>query len=240
MKRITLTLIGFVFMFEFALAGGLITNTNQSPAWSRMLIRDATTEIDGVFYNPAGLVKLQDGFHISLSNQSIFQTQTITSTFPYLDPTPKEYVGDIGAPFFPSLYLAYKTGRWAFSLGVNVVGGGGSANFESGVPMMEIPVASLVPTLSELGVTGYSMNMAFEGQSAYWGIQAGVSFEITENISVFGGARYVIAKNTYSGYMRYIMVTTPSGDMPPGTYVQGVSDQAAAGAATANGSPWSS
>lgn len=235
MKRITLILLGLMLSAEFIFAGGLVTNTNQSTAWTRMLVRDATTEIDGVFFNPAGLVKLQNGFHISLSNQSIFQTQTITSNYPFLNPSPKEYVGDISAPLFPSLYLAYKTGRWVFSLGVNVVGGGGGAKFSSGVPMMEVPIAGLVPALEPLGVTGYNVDMSFEGRSAYWGIQAGASFEITKNISVFAGARYVIAKNTYSGYMNNITVTTPQGDLPPSPYVQGVSDQAAAGAAQANG-----
>jgi len=112
MKRITLILLGLLLTADFIFAGGLVTNTNQSTAWTRMLVRDATTEIDAVFYNPAGLVKLQDGFHISLSNQSIFQTQTITTTFPVNN---REYVGDISAPLFPSIYLVYKTGRWALS-----------------------------------------------------------------------------------------------------------------------------
>lgn len=208
MKRITLILLGLLLAADFIFAGGLVTNTNQSTAWSRMLARDATTEIDAVYFNPAGLVKLQDGFHISLSNQSIFQTRTITTTFPVNN---REYIGNTSLPLFPSVYLAYKTGRWAFSLGVNVVGGGGTATFDSGVPMMEIPVASMVPTFSQMGVKGYSVDMSFEGSSTYWGLQAGVSFEITKNISVFAGARYVIAKNTYNGYMRDIRVTYADG-----------------------------
>ncbi len=230
MKRFTLFISGLLMVTQIAFAGGLKTNTNQSAAWSRMLVRDASIEIDAVYFNPAGLVKLQDGFHISLSNQSIFQTQTINTTYPMNN---SEFVGKISAPFFPSLYLAYKTGRWAFSAGVNVIGGGGGAKFDKGVPMMEIPMASLVPRLASAGVTGYNLDMSFEGTSVYWGIQAGVSFAITDNISVFGGARYVMAKNTYTGYMRNVTVTTPAGDLPPGTYLGGLSDQAAAGAASA-------
>lgn len=229
MKRITLTLFGFIMAFNFVYAGGLVTNTNQSTAWSRMLVRDATTDIDAVFYNPAGLTKLQDGFHISLSNQTIFQKQTITSTFPYLNNG--EYVGNVSAPLFPSVYLAYKTGRWAFSLGLNVIGGGGSANFESGVPMMEVPIAALVPSFADMGVTGYSVDMAFSGKSAYWGLQAGVSFAMTDNISVFAGARYVMAKNTYEGHMRDIMLTTADGNsMRADAFMTGVAQQAQDGA----------
>jgi len=233
MKRITLILLGLLLTADFIFAGGLVTNTNQSTAWTRMLVRDATTEIDAVFYNPAGLVKLQDGFHISLSNQSIFQTQTITTTFPVNN---REYVGDISAPLFPSIYLVYKTGRWAFSLGFNPVGGGGGAKFESGVPMMEIPVASMVPTFSQMGVTGYSVDMSFEGTSVYWGLQGGVSFAITDNIAVFAGARYIIAKNTYQGYMRDIRLqTAEGGNTRADDFMNGVAAQAAAGAEQANG-----
>jgi len=228
MKRITLLLFGILVINSFTFAGGLITNTNQSAAWSRMLVRDASTDIDAVFYNPAGLVKLQDGFHIGLSNQSIFQKQTITSTFSFLNNG--EYVGNVSAPLFPSVYLAYKTGRWAFSLGLNVVGGGGSANFESGVPMMEVPVAALVPSFADMGVTGYSVDMAFSGRSAYWGLQAGISFAITDNISVFGGARYIMAKNTYEGHMRDIMLTTANGSVRADAFMTGVAQQAQGGA----------
>ncbi len=209
MKKITLIVLGIILSSSFLMAGGLIHNTNQSAAWSRMLSRGATLDIDAVYFNPAGLTKLSDGFHISISSQSIFQTQTITSTFPGLNE--EKYTGKITAPVFPSIYAAYKTGKFAFSFGFLAIGGGGGAAFAKGVPMMEVPVASLVhafggdPTNpSPSDVTGYSVDMEFNGTSVYWGIQAGVSYEITKNISVFAGARYIMAKNTYKGHIRDI------------------------------------
>ena len=63
------------------LAGGLLTNTNQSVHFLRNPARDASIEIDAAYTNPAGVAFLSDGFHISLNNQSAFQTRTITSTF---------------------------------------------------------------------------------------------------------------------------------------------------------------
>ncbi len=183
MKRFTLFFLGIILSAQFVIAGGLIHNTNQSAAWSRMLARDATTEIDAVYFNPAGLTKLGDGFHISLSSQSIFQTQTITSSYPYLnDP---EYIGNISAPVFPSVYLAYKTGKWAFSFGFLPLGGGGGGTFDTGLPLMEIPISSLVPAFADFGVTGYSAGIKVEKTSVYWGAQLGVSYAITKNISVF-------------------------------------------------------
>ena len=60
------------------LAGGLVTNTNQSAMFTRLQSRNASTDIDAVYFNPAGLTKLGDGFYVSLNNQTIKQTQTIT------------------------------------------------------------------------------------------------------------------------------------------------------------------
>ena len=58
MKRFTLTLLTVLLAFSFVYAGGLVHNTNQSTAWTRMLARDASIDIDAVFYNPAGLTSL--------------------------------------------------------------------------------------------------------------------------------------------------------------------------------------
>ena len=236
MKKITLLIIGIIVSSSFLMAGGLVHNTNQSASWARMLSRGASVDIDAVYFNPAGLTKLGDGFHISLSSQSIFQTQTITSTFKYLND--EKYTGKITAPVFPSVYLAYKTGKFVFSAGFLAIGGGGGAAFDRGVPMMEVPIASLVPSFQQLGVTGYSVNMEFNGTSVYWGLQAGVSYEITKNISVFAGARYVMGKNTYKGHIKDITLKfddDPAHDMRADDFMISTAEQAEYGAQIATG-----
>ena len=72
MKQKLFTLLILCVFSTTVFAGGIVTNANQSAQYVRMLARDASTSIDAVYYNPAGLTKLADGFHISLSNQSIF------------------------------------------------------------------------------------------------------------------------------------------------------------------------
>ncbi|MBN2616436.1 MAG: outer membrane beta-barrel protein [Bacteroidales bacterium] len=220
MRKITITLLAFMLAVNLGYAGGLVTNTNQSTAWARMMVRDASTSIDAVYYNPAALTKLSDGLHISLSNQTISQTQTITSTFQFLNN--KTYEGKVSAPIFPDVYVAYKTGRWAFSLGFMPIGGGGGAEFATGIPMAEIPIAATAAGLSGLGVTGYSMDMYLKGSSVYFGLQAGISFAVSKNFSLYGGVRYVMANNSYSGYVKDIRFTTAGGSVVPDTYVNGV------------------
>ncbi len=110
-------------------AGGLLTNTNQHVLFLRNLARDASTEIDAVYSNPAGLAFMTDGLHLSFNNQSAFQTRTITSTFaPFVangDDATKKFKGETSVPFIPSLFAVYKKDRWAFSGSFAITGGGG-------------------------------------------------------------------------------------------------------------------
>jgi long-chain fatty acid transport protein len=190
------------------LAGGLVTNNNQSAMFTRLQNRNASTGIDAVYYNPAGLAKLADGFFVSINNQTIGQTRTIGSSYPYLTGTPKDYIGKVSAPVFPGVYVAYKTGKLAFSAGFNPVGGGGGAEYKAGLPSFEMGISDLKPGLSGLGLTttNYTADIFFEGKSIYFGYQANVSYAISDMLSLALGARMVSAKNTYGGHIKTIMI----------------------------------
>ena len=47
-----------------AMAGGLLTNTNQNIAFNRNFAREGAIGIDGVYSNPAGVAFLGRGFHL--------------------------------------------------------------------------------------------------------------------------------------------------------------------------------
>jgi len=187
-------------------AGGIVTNANQSASYVRMLARDASTSIDAVYYNPAGLTKLADGFHLSLSNQSIFQKKTIENKFPYLNES--KYVGDVAAPLFPSIYAVYKKNKLALSFGFNPNAGGGSADYKTGLPSFEIPVSMIPVSLSAKNIptNKYSADINFEGTSVFWGAQVNASYAITDMLSFSAGMRMIFAKNTYKGYLKNIMI----------------------------------
>jgi len=216
MKRITLLLVGILCLPIFSFSGGIVTNQNQSAAYIRMFARDASTDIDAVFFNPAGLTKLDDGFYLSLNYQYINQNKVVTNDYVHFGGT-NEYVGEVNVPIFPGLYAAYKKGKFAVSFGVNPVGGGGSAVFDEGLPSFEKSVSDLVPGLSglsalgtqagvDLDVTGYNYDAYLDGSSVFWGFQAGASYEINDMFSVYLGGRFVYAKNTYEGYLKDIQV----------------------------------
>jgi long-chain fatty acid transport protein len=241
-------------------AGGLVTNTNVSALFTRLQSRNASTAVDAVYYNPAGTTKLADGFHLSLNNQTIGQTQTINTTYPYLSGSPKDYIGKVSAPFYPGIFAAYKTGKLAFSFGFSPVGGGGGATYDTGLSSFEMQVADLVPLLiGQLtpldaailagtgtdpnfnGITGYNSTIFFEGSSIYFGFQLNAAYEINDMLSIGVGGRYVMAKNTYTGYIEDVTITAPAqygGVQAPGDYlrtVAGVPGIPPSTAATLNG-----
>jgi len=242
MKRVNLLLVLMLVSSQILMAGGLKTNVNQSSAWARTLSRDATLEIDAVYFNPAGLAHLSNGLHLSLSNMSIFQTRTITSDYTFLSPSPKTYETELVAPFFPNVYVAYKMDKWTFSGGFGIVGGGGSADFPEGLPSFEIPIATIVPQLQGAlapvdaaiaggtgidpgfrNITGYNMNASFFGKSYYMGYQAGATYAINDMISVYLGGRVLSANNSYEGSLTDVTIDAPAaygGTMPPGDYLR--------------------
>lgn len=238
MRKI-LTLISATFFTGSLFAGGLVTNTNQSASWVRLPARDASTSIDAVYYNPAGLMKMENGLHFSLSNQTIFQNKEVENF--YSGPNgafglnENLYKGKVKAPIFPSIYAAYKLDKLAFSFGFNPVGGGGGAVFEKGLPSFEMTPSDLVPSLASQGATAYRLDAYFEGTSIYFGFQGGVSYEINDFISVAAGLRYVSAKNTYNGHLRNIELSMPSGWTRADAIMTGIAGQAttAAGSTTA-------
>ncbi|SBW01627.1 aromatic hydrocarbon degradation protein [uncultured Dysgonomonas sp.] len=215
---------------SFIFAGGILTNTNQSAHFIRMVARDASLQIDAAYTNPAGLVKLNDGFHFSFTNQSAFQTRTITSTFaPFAGfggSATKEFEGTASAPIIPSIQAAYKTGKWVLSGNIAVTGGGGKATFDRGLPSFEAQLAVLPGAVNQLGaVVGqvmpgatltanqYSVDAYMRGSSFIYGAQIGGSYEINDMFSAYAGFRLNIVNNKYEGHLRNIMIN-PTSNVP--------------------------
>lgn len=239
MKKITIMSLLILFAFSTVFGGGIVTNTNQSAEYARTLNRTASTDVDAVFSNPAGLAKLEDGFYFGLSNQSIFQTREIKNNYKgpqgYTGLNKDTFEGKTTVPIFPDVYLAYKTGKFALSGGLMIIGGGGTAEFDKGLPSFEMAPSDLVPALSDYGVAGYNLDVSFKGSSTYFGGQAGISYQINDMISVSVGGRFVSATNTYKGHLKDVQVITIAGTMAPGSYMRDfVAPQATAAAAAAN------
>lgn len=80
-KLKTACLLAAIASSSASFAGGLLTNTNQNIAFNRMMSREASIGIDGVYYNPAGVVFMGEGHHLSINWQLAYQTRTINNDY---------------------------------------------------------------------------------------------------------------------------------------------------------------
>lgn len=219
MKKFLLISSLILTALNAAFAGGLLTNTNQHISFLRNPARGASTEIDALYSNPAGVAFMNDGFHFSLNNQSAFQTRTIKSTYaPFIgfgDKATKEFKGEASAPIIPSVFALYKRDRWAFGAHFAVSGGGGKATFNHGLGSFESQVAVIPGMLTSYGynTTQYSVDSYMEGKQIIYGIQLGAAYRITDYLSAYGGIRMNIVNNAYVGYIRNIQANVGGGDM---------------------------
>ena len=189
-------------------AGDYLTNTNQNAAFLRMIARGASIDIDGVYSNPAGLAFLpQNGLQVALTIQSAYQTRDIAATSPLWtmdgQTSVRNYEGKASAPVIPSVHAVYKNGDWAFSGSFAIVGGGGKASFNTGLPMFDAAAIGLVNSVGQgmLMPNMYNINSAMEGRQYIYGFQLGASYKINEHFAVFAGARMNYFTGGYKGFL---------------------------------------
>jgi len=212
MKKIYFIITFLSLTASSAFAGGLLTNTNHSVHFLRNPARDASTEIDAVYTNPAGLTFLTDGFHLSLNNQSAFQTRTITSTFaPFAannaGSQTKTFIGEAQALIIPSFQVAYKKDSYVISAEFAIVGGGGKAIFNKGLPSFEAPVSMIPLALTSIvPTTSYSMDSYMEGSQYIFGLQLNGSYKFNEAFSGALGLRLNMVNNRYIGHLTDIQI----------------------------------
>lgn len=198
-------------------AGGILTNTNQNVAFLRNPAREAAIGIDGVYSNPAGVVFMPEGYHLSLNWQAAWQTRTIETTSKLLDhslgedPMTKTYKGNAAAPFLPSIQFAKNTGKWSFQASFAVTGGGGKCEFDKGLGSFESAVGKIGSLLMPLGVNGYDCTNYMQGKQYYFGFTLGAAYKITDNLSVYGGLRALYGKASYKAKIDNILVSTKTG-----------------------------
>ena len=221
MSKLNITCLAFLLgITTVSFAGGILTNTNQSIHFNRMFAREGTIGIDGVYSNPAGVAFMGSGWHLSVNNQSAFQTRTIRSGMQVLglDGTPfhvpmsmfggdengvKTFKGEASAPIVPSIQVAYNREKWGFQASFAVVGGGGKATFNKGLGSFERTVSLIPMMFNGMGLKsetpGYSVSSYLNGQQFIYGLQLGTTYKINDNLAVYGGARFNYIANKYEG-----------------------------------------
>lgn len=182
MKKITLiTTAAALLSASSALAGGLLTNSNQNAAFLRNFAQEGQITLTSLYANPAGNAFLSPGWHVSLNSQTAFQKRNIETTFPlfkYNQAQPQathEFEGTAKAPVIPSFTVSHNWDRWSLSAHFALVGGGGKCDFDKGLGSFEALYAN---QMNEL-VPGMINNIV---ASSIPDIESGVRMKATSMI----------------------------------------------------------
>jgi long-chain fatty acid transport protein len=179
-------------------AGGIENKTNWSAEWVRTLNRNSATDsADAVSYNPAGVMKMNDGLYLNVSGQYAFKdySNTEPNTFPY---TGIKHSTD-EPDFVPSLFALYKNDKWAAYGAVTIVVAGGKVEYDNGTYTTARLGYGLIYTG---GLGGTLASQYLDGKSYFIGYTIGGAYKINDIMSVSLGARYVDASRDFSGYAK--------------------------------------
>ena len=204
MKKLIVILgvIGLLFATVSPLmAGGIINKQNLSADYFRSLTRNASTDAaDIVAYNPAGVMKLENGLYTKLDVLYIEKEykNTVQDVYPFTGEN-DTYVTDVPSTV-PGFFTVYKKDKWATFLSVTVPGGGGKVEFENG-NARTVQLATGIITAGGGAYTGID-DMYLEADSIQLGYTLGGAFEISEMFSVAGGIRFVDATQEFAGFAK--------------------------------------
>ncbi len=170
--------------------------TNLSVEWMRMPARNAASDsADIVVYNPAALVRLVDGFHLNIGNQSLLRKPSHTYDFG-LGGGERSFGQDGIDAFLPNFYASYNKDKWAVYGGVYISGGGAVADYPDGSLFTDL--------ISTWMVSGYYYDYFYtqvkdqflKASSYYLTGMIGGAYAFTESFSASLGLRYINAVNT--------------------------------------------
>lgn len=194
MKKINFLLIALSMIVCTTASFAQMDNlSNMSAEWMRMGARNAAMDAtDAVVYNPAGITHMNDGFHINMSNQSLFRHPSHSYDLGMGEGMKKAEQAS-SDPFLPNVYVAYKKNNWALYSGIFMAGGGAT---------MDYPHGSITTDLVGLGALGAAQGAYgaikdpyLKASSMYVTTTLGGSYAVNKGFSVSMAMRYLHATN---------------------------------------------
>lgn len=242
MKKTYLLLLALITLFSDlnAQISDAVVNPFPIPSlgtsFVRMPSRSGSQEIDAIYFNPAGVLSLREGFHLKVENlyQNIDQNQ---NAFGYktLNTPRQDYALKVAQPLFPLFWIAYRKKKWAASFFVTPALGGGGATAVQNLPFAEFPIAdftALAKGIIEFSVDdkhgtnysdiNYDYNFQFDGLSYTPTFQFNLGYQVHKNLAISAGARLLYSITTAKGGVTDLAFVNESMGlrMAPGDYVR--------------------
>jgi long-chain fatty acid transport protein len=202
-------------------AGGIINKSNQSADYFRSLTRNAATDAaDIVVYNPAGVMKMDNGLYTKLD--ILYVAKKYSNSVPNQTNLFSGEDGDFSTDtpsVIPGFFAVYKQEKWAGFFAVSIPGGGGKVEYDEGsayTSLLALNIWNQANLLYGPLNNPYSGldSASLEGDSYDIAYTLGGAYKINAVFSVAGGLRYIDATQNFEG--RLDMTTAPG--PAPDTY----------------------
>ena len=189
-KRVAGFLILMLMVMSNAVfAGGIVTKQTLSADYLRTFSRNSAIDgADAAYYNPAGTVKLQDGFIVDFTG--IYTGKEYSNTI-----GGQRSVSDTPSPG-SAFYGLYKKNQWAGFVGINVPGGGGKVDFDNGSATTYAIGTGIIAAHPGFDTLE---SMRLSANSYYYAYFTGVAYAMNPQLSIAGGIRYVDATKEAEG-----------------------------------------
>lgn len=204
-------------------------NKNQSVQFLQDASRNASTDVDAAYHNPAGLAFLPgNGFHVSAGNQVALQDPVVEEESPALRSQGLgSYEGDVRIWALPTLSAVQRMDDLSFYLHAAPLSGGGKASYGDGLPMFDDMVLGFAQgvaastrsfvdafyeqQLAAAGIAGqhvtegstisvdYARDATFSGSVATLAGTVGCAWRMLPSLSASIGYRFAYARNHYVG-----------------------------------------
>ncbi|MGL6024332.1 MAG: hypothetical protein ACRC0F_06930, partial [Cetobacterium sp.] len=146
----------------------------------------------GAYYNPAGLVWLEDGLYIQVNSQTHLKDYS-------MEYNGEKFKSDKASPVVPSLQMVKKDGDTAYFFHAGAIAGGGSVAYNGGIATFPNIADRFQNVLGENFDSNFISGSTIHGKSYYVAFQGGVARKFNESWSGAVGLRLVDAERKFKG-----------------------------------------
>ncbi|MGL5377625.1 MAG: hypothetical protein ACRDAT_04990, partial [Cetobacterium sp.] len=134
--------------------------------------------VSGAYYNPAGLVWLEDGLYVQINNQTHLKKYSMEYTNSKGELS--QFKSDKSSLAVPSVQIVKKVGENAFFLNVGAIAGGGSVAYDSGIATFPEIANKFQQVLGDRFDSKFTTGSTIHGKSYYVAFQGGVARKFNE------------------------------------------------------------
>ncbi len=175
----------FIGLAAHLVMGGAVDNrTNFSAEYIRTVSRNAATNsADAAIYNPAGVMKLEDGLYVNANNQTLIKFNR------QIAPNQPSYKSDLTSFILPTGFIVFKHDDWSIFSTLTFPIGGGNLDYQEGTVSTGLLRSALLArdpdytTDVKLAITSIAPSL-------------GGAYAINKMYSIAASLKYVYAQTT--------------------------------------------